>query len=577
MTQAEELRMLRLQEKANASGGGASPPSDESDRVPLSLFGLPLGSIAAPDKRKSWGQTLTNSFTKEDPGSKTLSQSLGFLGGATRTAARELINRVSSLGQEGAGAEDWKRTLKGDAPPTSEILKRHGYEGLIPSAVGMVTDAAADPLASVMAGAQLEKPLAQSAWSAMKMQANAANPLAPLGPVAAGLRGAGRRVFRLPFSGVDAEIATKYKGSLARPSIPGVLEEVADGRPSNWQGGMEMTSPPVAADNPDRLYSDWLWNNGQPKTGGFSKPNAEIGQDLTRLKNEAGVKLGDMRSAEGLPDINLAPDLRKNAMDAQMEKLGLGGDPDQAASQLLAIIGKGGKTPEVKDELQWVSDSLRGSKSEREAAISLMKESAPALADVIERNGRNLAFSQERDAALGSLDAILSDLGEGARSVSDTAKLATSYRHAAQGSSAFQGNQYQKGARYNEGKLADKATGESIADIADHAVVDTTGNAPEYNATKRDYALAARGEVPGIRAVKKAIERQPLSKLDMLMMLARPDKLAAWAGAKAGQTLETSPRIATGTGMALNKLGSTSLWDTILRQKMMQSMGGKRE
>src|SRR5258708_2416926 len=207
----------------------------------------------------------------------------------------------------------------------------------------------------------------------------------------------GRAVFSAPFRKADAEVASKYRNA----------------------GGKA------------HAFTDQLWNDANPEVGGFSKTNPEIGEEITKLKNQTGADIGNrIAEAGGGTAIDLAPTLRENAQQAQLKDArNMGFSDDFINSQQLGVdppLSKAQKTalsvlpPEwqekmktkflnenetkpVDDELkdapdaiQWLKDQLSSpEKRNRENAISILKASAPSLSDVIQKNAKHLNQSAD--------------------------------------------------------------------------------------------------------------------------------------------------------------------------------------
>lgn len=527
----------------------------------------------------SWWDAIKSEATKPlDPSAKAMVESLGYAGGLTRNAVMELVKRGASFGTEGLGADEWKRTLKGQATPMPEQLRKSfGLGPVMSNVVGLPGSVVLDPAASALsggivkgagpgvaelatnAGGKIAPGMASSIgdlaeqaavapalnWKNALIQ-NAAQPVAPLRPIGTMLKNAGRKIYGNVFRRADADTVAKYGRSLG-----------------------------------DKPLSDLLWNeipgeHPNPLVGGFKKSNPEIGDQITGLRKDVGSQIGqEIKDAGGGEAFDLAPNLEEGVVAAQREKIaskvpmvGAKGQPLDPAVRDQVIDAMLAEQPHWTDHLK---KQLAGPKQHRQEALDLLKEHAPDFAETIEKNSSALTRSGDKEDALRFFNGLVDDLSEGPRTLDEWANVKTAMQNKAARNQQMGADIYARNRLPSTYKSAEASGAADVGDVIDQTANKAMDDANILPDLKLKYAALKRGEWPMWKEINKAEAAQPLSKLDMLMMAIKPHELLPMLAAKAGSVVAKSPRMGTGTGMLLNNMGKSSVWDNMLRQNILDS------
>ena len=495
----------------------------------------------------------------EDAGAKAMFESMNAMGGYVRSGVAEAAKRIASLGQEGIGSEAWKKTRQGNAPTTDAYLPADMPGRGI---VGFAGDVVSDPFNSVLGGPKyLTKPQRPSVWNALLM--NAKEPVQPLlgagslllrNPISSGLREAGKRVFRMPFKNADARVSLRFRGA----------EDKFGPRP----------------------YSDYLWNEGDPLTGGFRKTNQELKGDLKGLKQEA---YQDMVTEMGpVGDIDLAPkftEARTNAgdraiqderyriqqlaaekavndiksrqpkpdgsipiteaeaarLEAEVAKArakaysdALDAFEDPVAREYFSMMASRAEDAFAKTQKKRFRQGIRGEANEREAAIAALKEAVPDLAGMIDENAHRFSTGDQK-AAVEFFDQVINDAFAGPRSVDEFQGLTTTYGRNAAGSEPMKSSGYVEGNRVNSKTANNMGVRKNLADLlVDHveaAATKAEGSLEAGSAArermldaKRRYSIMARGEPEALKTIEQAEKAPIFSKIDAFTAASVPFK-----------------------------------------------------
>jgi hypothetical protein len=538
----------------------APPPASSSKKEPY----LKLGPITIDNdpRQVDWKKALLGELTK-DPGAsgRAMMQTMAYPSGLTATALSELGTRLTSLGKEGAGKEDWKNALKGRAKSVPENLEN--YSPLVKYGVGIPAMLATDPLGGFMSGASYaSKPArAASVWNALKQVAPEGAETARIAPIGGAIRKAGERAYKAVFRGADKNVKA-YRG----------------------------------ADHlPDDAFSSMMWNDGDPLVGGFSKSNQQVADQATTVRHQLWDRLKSMW--EGVPDIDLAPAVTKDAQEAgQMaaqkeaarlhqfaDKLDEAGHADAASTlrnqatdeDFLAQVARKAEDDHVFGLKNEIMDGLKRGRNSREDTVAKLKELAPDFADDIDENARRFVTG-DRQAAEEWFTKFLDDVVAGPRSVDDTHALGVAYSRKASGSEPMQTNIYKKETtKFSPKNVSAAKSKKTIDEIIENAIDEAGGPAAGGLQTAKDaYKVARRGELGLMKTAKKA-DNAPVASQAMvfglLEGLKHPIHAVATLGAKGAGLLQKSPRFGTGTGMLLNNLGKSNAWDNLARKAMIEA------
>lgn len=505
---------------------------------------LKLGPLTVQKSPTSinWLEVLKDEATKTpDTDARAMFQSMGGAGGLTRTAIAELLSRATG----GKGVE-WKRAAQGNAKTTSEYLKDAGADPITSAVLGLIGDVVSDPAAAFLGGS---KGLVQKPQNIKLLNAFLQKTPGQLmeTPLATGMRGIGKKIFQAPMKPADAEFYTKF------PSSRGV------------------ESP-----------SEYLWNKGDPMVGDITKGNIDLGNEITDLRKAKGAEIGKTYSDAGGGDLHdIAPEF--TAREAAIE--------EQNAVAKKAIAEHEGKVASSKAALpkeqlslaDTIKQGLAGDKTQRAQALDLLAAHAPRFKKVIERNGKLLGNSQERDAVLGTFHDMIDDISEGPRSLEGLHELQTSYSKSAAGSTPMGTNQYARGAKQITQKQAHAGMASAISEELEKHVAEHLGNSSALPQLKQDYMKLRRGEKPIWSAIEKQEKRQPVSKLDMLATVlggvgashmspgAAIATLLGGAAVKGAHETMRSPRLGMGLGAAIGRAGQGSIWDNLAKQAVINN------
>lgn len=549
--EVDDWQPISVPEKAPAAATAASP-------LPQPDFSKGI-TWDGPDKASGPLDAIKRAFTK-DPGSdaKAMFKTLGYAGGLTADALQEVAKRIGSLGKEGLGAEEWRNALKGDSTPVPDSLQKNfGLSKPMSYAVGLPAAVITDPFAGAIGPMSELKPTT-SAWNLLSQQRPAdlvpgSNKLGALektadalvNPIASGLQEAGRRIYRGPFKKVDSFLREKYPGMQEYGNHP---------------------------------FTDLLWNGGNPEIGGFTKENMSIADQIRDLRKERGQQIGDItKQASGTDTYDLAPTLPMEAKVAQMEEA-------VAKQQEALAAGQEFKEGPPQPPLEWLKSKLSasatapGAREGRQQAVELLTRSVPDLKEPIEQAAKALANSKERPLALQFLHGLIDDLAEGPRSLEDLKGLGGSMAAYADGSLPMQNSTYQRLPRKNLEKEVEAMGASSIGDIVTDIIADKLPDS-NYRGIKKDYHILRKSEVPAARIAAQAAGRPLLSGFNIFgsgvaaheAASGNPFLALAMGPLKFAHETTRSPRLGTGTGMLLNNLGSTNLWDNMLRRRALDA------
>jgi hypothetical protein len=533
---------------------------------------LKLGPITVENdpRQVDWGKALLKTFTKEpDPEAKAMFKTLGYAGGIVGDTGMELLQRLRSLGKEGLGAEEWKNALKGEAKSIPEHLGDMGYGPLVKYGAGLPLSAVSDPMGGFMSGAgYAAKPArAASVWNALKQVLPEGADTGRIAPIGGAIRKAGEKAYEAVFRGANKNVKA-YRG---------------------------------AESLPDNAFSQMMWNGGDPLIGGFSKSNQEIADQATAVRKG---KWDNLKSLwEDVPDVDLAPSVTEQAkyageqaaaneaerLHAFADKLEEAGKTDAADAlrnqatdeDFLGGIARKAEDEHVYDFKNQAMESLKKGRHSRQDTVDQLKEIAPQFADDIEENAKRF-MTGDRQAAEEWFTKFLDDVTAGPRSIDDTHALGAAYSRKAAGSESMGTNVYKKDtAKYPTKNVSAAKSRKTIDEILESAIDEAGAASPDaVKAAKQDYMLARRGEMGLAKTAKKA-DNAPVASQAMMFGLLEglkhPIHAVATLGAKGTGLLQKSPRFGTGTGILLNNLGKSNIWDNMARRAMIdayRSRGG---
>jgi hypothetical protein len=585
---------------------------------PVSLSGLP---------GRFWDELVS---PPENNSAKAMFETMDAAGGYVRSGIAEAAKRLATLGQngfdtkkaaayagnplamllagagEGLGPETWRDVRHGKAPSMRQHLADAGMDGVGGAVTGFAADVITDPMNAMFAGVTKVKPTNISPWNALAQ--NAMQPIAPITsavsamrPVGNAIQNLGKRVFRMPFKNADARVALKFRG--------------AEGKVGPHE------------------YSNYLFNDGQYRTGGFRKTNQEIKADLKGLKQGSFER---MRGETGdLPDIDLSPEFtrareaagkqavadrtdeifdmvgqrtdrktKKAQKPAEPNQLATADDIDRldteallkrqeayrragemlkdpAAKQYFEILARQAQDAFERTTKANLRRGVRGGKNQLEDTVSRLKEAMPELAGMIDENHARFA-SGDQEAALKFFDQIINDGLHGPRTAEDFQGLITTYGRNAAGSEPMKSSGFIETNRVNTKTANNMGVRKDLSEILEDKVMDAAEAAQgtlagheavgRFKQAKRDYGLLARGEPEALKTLEQAEKAPMFSKLDALAAATIPFKPVVglpWAAAKGFQMLNRLPRVGTGVGMLLNETGKSNIWDNMVRRGLL--------
>jgi hypothetical protein len=475
------------------------------------------------------GKWLDSLLGGHNDGANPMFQSLNFGTGVITTPILEAVGKLTGRETKGDFIPNMRQALRGEAPSPVEKLQGMGFGPGVSWGIGLPMGAVADPFGSTLfRGAMTAKPMATLKSFAAQNTENAAGPMAP---VAKGLFKTGKKIFSHAFRTVE----DRMQRELDNP-------------------------PPIGA------FVEHLWNNGNPRTGGFRKSNMDIAKDVEKMTDEAGAAVGAARNkVPGTHD--MAPDLDANLEEWRDSMFPPTGDAEKDALRPdplnLFFQRIGSVTPE-----------------ERSAALEVLRQSLPEGPDtdnLIAEFARELKQSKSAPGTEQVIRDFVRDLHQGARDMSELGDMKTSLGQAASKGQGIDSSYYQRAAPHNTVKMESAHLNQYVDKYIQSLMEANLGpeSLDEYAKLKELYRVLKNAKNPMFALAEKASNRPWITKLDAgLGAFAAgsgsvPAAVAAGVGKVIGE-LNQSPRFATGTGKLLGRLGKTNIWDTMIRQGLTQ-------
>lgn len=603
----------------------------EADRVLLYNNGVKTPRLPAEEKRHMFsalddprgiwasfkdpgGNVADPNYGKEmpKPQDHSIGEALAYPSGLTGTAVMETLKRATSMGSEGVGSKDWNDALKGEAKSIPHSLEEHyGMNPLAANLIGLPAQAITDPFASIMTAGALKGVPKETNWLKVLKEGGVGNAFrqqvessVPFGhTIGNRLEKAGKDIFVNSFRKVDNEISKKYSiggqafGNLlwndGKPIVKGNLEDIgnqadaalkytgeavsgareAAGAGQDIHLSPEFDDKSAAAMLGEKGFSaapgstrdglnDWVDRTHEQASAGFDKMQQTMTQAQAKIKEaaQAGDIDGLRQAAELYNKAKKHSEMASKIMDA--------------AGQMRDVL--------TRDPYEWAKQGIRGTPEERAKAISFLVDAVPDLAGPIQRYGKKLGIrGGTREKLLPVFDAMLDNLKEGPRGITDWQDVKTSLQDTAASAEMMGQSPY---ANNSKGQLPGKSLGagfaRSIGDVIDGMVTSRMGGDASYiNSLKSAYRTQVKGNWPLKQMLATAGNRQPVTFLEMLAaahaagkaVAGNPLEIIGLAAAKANKEIGYNPAAGVAVGTKLKGIGRSNLFDNILHQALMNA------